>query len=100
MTAFGPFISQFPHDCSPGPQVKHDDLREVNAAFGHELADGKAFIADYKAQQLEALKANSAGVNEELLALTASLMQGEEQHIFELGLTLCLCTSGLISYAS
>ena len=58
-------------------QVKHDDLREVNTSFTHELAHGKAFIADYKAQQQEALKANSIAINEELLAITASLMQGK-----------------------
>lgn len=78
----------------------------MNAAFGHELAHGKAFIADYKAQQLEALKANSAGVNEELLALTASLMQGEAQNLNRVAgwlefplylsaLSLWLSTSGL-----
>jgi hypothetical protein len=67
------FLMQVP----TGDQVKHDDLREASSAFVLELSNGKEFIADSKAAQVEALAVNIKAVKEELAALTAALGQGK-----------------------
>ena len=69
-------LSAYEQKVPMADQVKHDDMREANAAFVTELQHGKGFIADYKAQQQETLKTNCGNINEELIGLTASLMQG------------------------
>jgi hypothetical protein len=57
--------------------VKHDDQREAATTFISELQSGKIFIADDKNDQQITLKSSCNNINEELVNLTASLMQGE-----------------------